>query len=64
MLTFDFFAYLEPLTRRSILAGGPPDPPQPGLRRPSCRQAADQWRASGGTLAFQLPAIPGIFGGG
>ena len=60
-LTLDFFARLDQLTPASILFGFENTHPPPQIRRPIVQQAANTWRATGGT-GWQLPTLPNLFG--
>ncbi|HVY48416.1 MAG TPA: M48 family metalloprotease [Minicystis sp.] len=62
LLTLDFFARLQPMTPISMPLSFFATHPLPALRRPVVQQAAASWRASGG-VGWQIPSLPGIFGG-
>ncbi len=63
MLTFEFFTYMDRPSPGNLAVSLFLTHAHPTLRRPVVQQAANQWRASGGT-GFQIPAIPGFLGGG
>jgi hypothetical protein len=62
LLTLDFFSRIDQLTPATILFNFENTHPPPQLRRPIIQQAANTWRATGGQ-GFQLPGLPGLFGG-
>ncbi len=62
MLTLDFFLALKQMTpAESILFGFELSHPHPAFRKPIVQQAANNWRAGGGTNPFPFPIpLPGF----